>query len=350
MVDRLALADQIHRFVVEAGDGVCSDYYHLLEHLDCLVVDQDAQRVAYNALVHAALPVWVGDIAVATPLEKSLHAYAVAGIDGSQVDADHHAGFDCRMTHIGAAIVRYGEVKSSLTYRSITALHAVTADTIDIVRTADECAAVGTVWRSDRPTLIMLDGPLCGDAMQQWSHYYDYWSQEHIPLVGYVSAPRTTFLEDAVRVLCDRTCVREAKHGAMRDDCGMSYIVPAQHRGALWHAPHAIPVSSVYINTGFEIVRVDMPRYLLESDEQYACVVAIIADQIEKGRGYPLCLAEAHLQSVIKESDRQYILSCYRHTKSMQQLLIRQHDTARYSAFNTARISAKLARKRAVPI
>ncbi|QQR63402.1 DNA double-strand break repair nuclease NurA [bacterium] len=61
-----------------------------------------------------------------------------------------------------------------------------------------------------------------------------------------------------------------------------------------------------YLNSGHEVVRVEIPFWIASDQSLVSKVVSIIWDQVEKGRGYPLVLAEAHEQAVVKTEDRAY--------------------------------------------
>jgi hypothetical protein len=82
----------------------------------------------------------------------------------------------------------------------------------------------------------------------------------------------------------------------------------------------------VYVHAGAEIARVEFPAWV--DPPGLERLAACVADQIRKGMGYPVALAEAHEQAVVKASDRRAFLD-----------LVRRGDLGRLP-------SAKLARKR----
>jgi len=61
-----------------------------------------------------------------------------------------------------------------------------------------------------------------------------------------------------------------------------------------------------YLNVGSEIARLEFPAWIAMSDELVDKVCSIALDQAIKGRGYPVCLFEAHEQAVIKSLDRDF--------------------------------------------
>lgn len=49
-----------------------------------------------------------------------------------------------------------------------------------------------------------------------------------------------------------------------------------------------------------------MPAWIAENKEFLDRVCSVALDQSIKGRGYPVCLAEAHEQAVVKGPDRDF--------------------------------------------
>jgi hypothetical protein len=69
------------------------------------------------------------------------------------------------------------------------------------------------------------------------------------------------------------------------------------------YPPHLRPVFC-YCNIGCEIARIEMPYWMAQQPALVEEVIAMIYDQAQKGDGYPVALAEAHEQAVIKSADR----------------------------------------------
>ena len=61
-----------------------------------------------------------------------------------------------------------------------------------------------------------------------------------------------------------------------------------------------------YLHVGKEIVRMEIPAWIARSAELVELICAISIDQAKKGFGYPVALAEAHEQAVIKGPDREF--------------------------------------------
>jgi hypothetical protein len=91
------------------------------------------------------------------------------------------------------------------------------------------------------------------------------------------------------------------------------------------NAAYSSPIDFVYLHTGAEIARLELPAWL--TPDQMDTLCGAVLDQCSKGMGYPVTLSEAHEQAVVRASDRRAFLELAR----------RQ---------NVSRPSAKLARKR----
>ena len=61
-----------------------------------------------------------------------------------------------------------------------------------------------------------------------------------------------------------------------------------------------------YYHTNLEIARIEIPAYIQQNATSVNLLMRLIADQVEKGNGYPVAIAEAHEQAVVKGPDRQF--------------------------------------------
>ena len=61
-----------------------------------------------------------------------------------------------------------------------------------------------------------------------------------------------------------------------------------------------------YVNTGEEIGRVEMPRWVATDASLLSFTHALVMDQCRRGLGYPVAISEAHEQAVISGPDRQH--------------------------------------------
>jgi hypothetical protein len=73
------------------------------------------------------------------------------------------------------------------------------------------------------------------------------------------------------------------------------------------YGPHL--VCFFYIRVGREVGRVEIPQWVAADAAQVDLVHALVYDQCARGQGYPVALARAHEQAVVKAADRRAFLS-----------------------------------------
>jgi NurA-like 5'-3' nuclease len=73
------------------------------------------------------------------------------------------------------------------------------------------------------------------------------------------------------------------------------------------YGPHL--VHFFYLRVGREIARVEIPRWVAEDTAMVDLVHTLIYDQCLKGQGYPVALARAHEQAIVRAADRRAFLS-----------------------------------------
>ena len=56
---------------------------------------------------------------------------------------------------------------------------------------------------------------------------------------------------------------------------------------------------------GFEVARVEIPEWVAQDAKLLDLVHATVCDQVEKGKGYPIILSEAHEKAVVRGADRE---------------------------------------------
>jgi len=125
------------------------------------------------------------------------------------------------------------------------------------------------------------------------------------------------------------------------DEQLFSLFLPSGHRSALWQLSPAL--QGVFLYTGVECVRVEFPSYLAIDQKALERILCAVMDQVHKGMGYPLCLAEAHMQAIIREPDRQFVIAQF-HAQ------VREYRSAQGTIFSPQIVSQKLARKRHLPM
>lgn len=204
----------------------------------------------------------------------------------------------------------------------------------------------GQIAHPEAPILAMVDGsliywflePLPSDARQLiLGSILEAWEQMRqcqVPIVGYLSASRSSEALSFLRLQacphenpdCFTHCPLDAdamtRSFANKAPCQVfdplrdttfwaSELEPGQ-RSPLWRSSSRIlelygPDSHVYfcyLHVGPEIARVDMPAWVAEDESLLEMALSLVLGQVQKGYGYPVVLAEAHNQAVVRGGDR----------------------------------------------
>ncbi|MBW4656246.1 MAG: DNA double-strand break repair nuclease NurA [Kaiparowitsia implicata GSE-PSE-MK54-09C] len=187
------------------------------------------------------------------------------------------------------------------------------------------------------PTLAMVDGslthwflePLPTEARDRillpMLEAWEQLRQLRVPLVGYLSAARSG---EALNFLRLHTCPKPepdcATHcpgqtdtapcqvvAPLRDTALWGLVLQPGQRSALWRSSAKIlecygehRVYFCYVHTGAEIARLDMPAWVAEDAALLDMALSLTLAQVQKGYGYPVALAEAHNQAVVRGGDR----------------------------------------------
>ena len=149
--------------------------------------------------------------------------------------------------------------------------------------------------------------------------------QARIPLVGYVSASRSGEALNFLRLQsCPHTAPDCLSHcpdrlekapcqvfSPLRDVALWNTALEPGQRGPLWRSSAGIldqygahQVYFCYLHVGSEIARVEMPGWVATDATYRDAALGMVLTQVQKGYGYPVTLAEAHNQAVVRGGDR----------------------------------------------
>ncbi len=292
------------------------------------------------------LPSWSGQLHETTAISSKLSCYGVLAVDGSQIYPDRHQGIACYLINVGAIQLRYGTTNENpivfetepylfLSHDDKEELDG-SADVVNCLREEYELRAglergllLKQAMNGD-PYAVLFDGSLIfwhleskDEAVQErfLSSYLTLlhqFYQADIPMASYISWPKSKELVNLIRVaLCNFELEGCTEHKAV------DHIVDAQvaqfflnegerttifqnHSAITSRYPDHLKPHFFYLHVGQEIVRVEIPAWVAQQPDRVRMIGEIILDQAVKGRGYPVCLAEAHEQAVIKGPDREF--------------------------------------------
>jgi hypothetical protein len=282
-------------------------------------------------------------------------SHTVLATDGSQIAPSHHEIAYCYLINIGRILLHYGQNRQPLldslpeVYYQAEDLYGArqwgirTEEWMGYRRTQLEAtvlAELGEAWQQTLttavPSLALVDGSLIYwflDSLPAPARdrilgpILDAWAQleaARIPLVGYLSASRSS---EALNFLRLHACPHETPNciaycrdipqapcqvlEPLRDTALWSRLLQPGERGPLWRS--SAPILDLYgsqriyfchVHAGSEVVRVECPSWVAESEEVLEQALGMVLAQVHKGYGYPVALAEAHNQAVVRGGDR----------------------------------------------
>jgi hypothetical protein len=190
------------------------------------------------------------------------------------------------------------------------------------------------------PVVALFDGSLISWSVEKLpeSHQISYnerlmktlgaFRTERIPIIGYLSHSRSSDIVNVLRVaICpyEKSRCREYCGHLNEEDFPCSRVWPISDRqvlhGKLEHGhrsaafisnssatktlPPAHKICFAYLNTGYEIARLEFPQWLFAEGELLKLAFSVAMAQSQKGMGYPICLSEAHHLAVVRGKDRE---------------------------------------------
>jgi len=187
------------------------------------------------------------------------------------------------------------------------------------------------------PTLAMVDGSLIYWFLEQLPieardrilpQILDAWDQLRnagIPIMGYLSASRSSEALNFLRLEacphkvpdCLAYCPNQLEKtpcqvlDPLRDSALWTIQLQPGQRSTLWRSSARIldlygshTIYFCYVHVGTEIARVEVPAWVAENSALLDQSLGLMLAQVQKGYGYPVALAEAHNQAVVRGGDR----------------------------------------------
>ncbi|MGK7920604.1 MAG: DNA double-strand break repair nuclease NurA [Trichodesmium sp.] len=291
--------------------------------------------------------------------------HTVFATDGSQIAPSHHEIAYCYLLNIGRVMLNYGENCYPLLdsipeifYQAddlyISRQWGIkTEEWMGYRRTISEAVVLGELgceWVKNNshnltsPILAMVDGSLIYWFLESLpseardrilNPILDAWNKlklAGIPLIGYLSASRSSeslsFLRLKACIYDEPDCMSNCPNVGLggfgftekapcqsfeplRDVIFWSSILQPGQRSPLWQSSARILdlygenlIYFCYVNVGTEIARIDIPEWVVEDEETLELALGMMLAQVQKGYGYPVVLAEAHNQAVVRGGDR----------------------------------------------
>lgn len=290
------------------------------------------------------VPLWQGVLDQTYPITPFKDTYRALSVDGSQIYPDRHQHASCFLINIGSVDISYKkEQKSIVQFDSQPFVFSskefqkegeFSKDFVNAQRQYLEMLEGlqrGSIDNLEGgPLLLFFDGSLIfwhlesktHDLLEQFLPKYlcilKDLHEKKIMTVGYISMPRSRELVNLIRLeLCDFNINNQEPWklvDGVVDAAIVGFYTEQYHRTAVFQNRSSISISYpaasapyfFYLNVGQEIARVEIPAWIALDHALTDTVASIVLDQALKGRGYPVVLAEAHEQAVVKGPDREF--------------------------------------------
>lgn len=310
-----------------------------------LVEDPDLLQKISACSSDLTIPVWQGRPDATWPVAARTTIYSITGIDGSQIYPDKHQGTSCALVNIGLVSIIYGSpVQNPVLFSSEPSIMIDDENTSWIEHSTDsincqrqklelEAAYQWYHQHAERITeyehLVAYDGSLIFwhlDSKDQTTKtayltcYLTLMQQMYdanILMAGYVSMPKSKDLVNIVRAqLCNFQPTRESSKllEHLVDTNIANLFLTTNTRSTVFQStqpitrcyPEHLRPYFFYLHTGGEIARVEIPAWIARDQELLDRISRLLLDQAHRGNGYPVVLAEAHEQAVVKGPDRDF--------------------------------------------
>lgn len=289
-------------------------------------------------------------------------SYTAVSSDGSQIFPDRHEALPCYLINTSSVVLSYGDDGRAflasdpvLFYRDEDRFTTwgdkkIPADgeVISLKRTLMEFERILELAKDNNErecTIALSDGTLIlwrleaapndfrGRILAPFIRIMDEFRDLRVPVAGYISFPGSTDVINALRVglcpektsYCNQCPYTEwpelpcAPIEGLTDRFLFSTVLKPGEASPVFKSSSKIlemygehRIYFFYINIGEEIARVEIPGWVARDAELLARVHTLVFDQARKGKGYPVVVAEAHEQAVVKGRDREFFFDLIR--------------------------------------
>ncbi|MBX9830344.1 DNA double-strand break repair nuclease NurA [Candidatus Babeliales bacterium] len=309
----------------------------------------------------SGLPFWMNELSERVAVINDLKHYSVLAVDGSQIYPDRHiAGVNCFLINCGGILLSYADSSMANFFSEprlflpehiipTTSELSFSVDLVDLKREELEFEIASQRAALARTTseglLTLFDGSLIfwhleskpeeirDMFLREYLKYLDRFYQQQLPIAGYISMPKSKELVNMIRL---RACEHKKEtfvfcqgkvakcpckqFELLVDTQLLQNFLPPFHRTTIFcsrssiteHYPRFLKPCFFYLNVEKEIVRVEVPGWMVKDPKMIDFVCQVLIDQAVKGQGYPVALAEAHEQAVVKGADREFFFSLIR--------------------------------------
>lgn len=318
--------------------AACFQRFHQDPHLRSAVIDKIRLATIIRPFNFNVIPVKAA-------------AYSVIGVDGSQIYPDRHEGWAVGLLRASLVMLKYGDIGICTIHAEQQLLPPIdkagVSSFVDAQRQLLELKAVAAYTIDHKVDVIFFDGSLIywqldsfNEEVQQeflgsyLAVCYDLYSSGRA-YCAFTSLPNSKDILDLIGAILSHEG-NEVQHvDQLRDKDVLQYVLqPGQftelfelRTQQLFMYPVQLRPFVTYYHTGSEIVRIEIPRWIVEQNDLCARVLGYVQDQCRKGADYPIVLSEAHAAAVISAADRQlfyHVLAQYAHVNQEKSPVISQ--------------------------
>lgn len=292
----------------------------------------------FNAQVESStlpylVPGWSGKLNDKFFTNQDLTNYTVLAVDGSQIYPDRHIQSNCFLINIGSTLLQYG-TSSSVSLSTEPEVFLMDqerdntftpVDFVDLKREELEFKkALDLVSYLKQPAIVLFDGSLIfwhleGKSQElrkiflnSYMSYLNKFYENNCVIAGYISSPGSRELANLIRFRLTQKSIE--KQINLSDAQVTQFFLQNGERTIIFSSkskivdsyPDHLKPHFFYLHVGEEIARIEIPAWIAANDELVQLICKITLDQSKKGMGYPVALAEAHEQAVVKGPDKEF--------------------------------------------
>lgn len=290
-------------------------------------------------------------------------AYTLVATDGSQIELDRHGDVPCYVINIGRVFLRYGHApmarlssRPTLCFEEADLYLSDGARRVPIEgaylsarRDVDEGLALADLadefLTDDLPALALQDGTLVRWALagaerfvqdyflERYLGYLEQMRSRGLPVASYISRPRSPEVVGTIRLMLCPDVDVPAGRGAKCSECSdvragrEPSCLPCQglvdadvigaglaegQRGPLFLSMSRInlerygehQIHFFHMRVGRELCRIELPAWAAADPAMVDRIHTLVYDQVVRGDGYPVALARAHEQAIVRGADR----------------------------------------------
>ena len=314
--------------------------------------------------------------------------FTVLSVDGSCIDVDRHISMPMALMNIGGSILQYGISPDATLFSGPTLLSGsdlllrdsntglvepLEGNLLEIYMAVEEVTVLADEMlrlKSSEPILAIIDGSLTlwgidkstypqfvrnllfnEKYLKALDRIHDASGDNPMSVAAYISFPRNKDVINALRLSfcpfdianCQQHCSKlspgqrecDSVHNLFDRDIFITTLNPKE-RSELFRSESPLManygsnrVYFYYLHTGEEIARIEVPEWVAKNSELLESSHSIILDQCDKGLGFPVSIAEAHEQAVLKTTDRQYFEKLIQETMNIHAMEFNSSEKSR---------------------